>query len=207
VQALRTSLPHLTIGEWLDDAGVGYGPCLDTLWELGALRMVDIRADKSDTDPAACLARGYDGNGRPLCPHGYPLRANGYDDDRRRAKYVCAQACRREPLRPGAPIQPISDCPYLDPAHPIGFVVNVGRTLPDGSTRLAREIPYASPSWKARYGRRNLAENRNSQIEAMGLKRMRAWGLARATKGVQIADFLINLRTFGRLVREATTGL
>ena len=32
-------------------------------------------------------------------------------------------------------------------------------------------------------------------------------GLARDTKEVQIADFLINLRTFGRLVREATTGL
>jgi hypothetical protein len=207
VAALRSRFPDLPIGEWLDDAGVGYGPCLDAIWDLGALRMVDLRADKSDTNPAACLARGYDGNGRPLCPHGFPLRANGYDDARRRAKYVCAQACRREPPRPGAPIEPISDCPYLDPTHPIGFVVNVGRTLPDGSTRLAREIPYGSPRWKARYGRRNLAENRNSQIEAMGLKRMRAWGLARATKEVQIADFLINLRTVGRLVREASTGL
>jgi hypothetical protein len=207
VAALQRAAPGLAIGEWIDDAGVGYGPCLDAIWELGALRMVDIRADKSDADPAACLARGYDGTGRPLCPHGYPLRANGYDDDRRRAKYVCAQACRREPLRPGAPIAPIRDCPYLDPTHPLGFVVNVGRTLPDGSTRLAREIPYGSPRWKARYGRRNLAENRNSQIEAVGLKRMRAWGLARATKEVQIADFLINLRTFGRLVREATTEL
>jgi hypothetical protein len=207
VRALRTTFPDLSIGEWLDDAAVGYGPCLDAIWELGALRMVDIRADKSAGDPATCLARGYDGNGRPLCPHGFPLRANGYDDSRRRAKYVCAQACRRESLRPGDPIQPITDCPYLDPARPLGFVVNVGRTLPDGSVRLAREIPYGSSTWKARYGRRNLAENRNSQIEALGLKRMPAWGLARATKEGHLADFLINLRTFGRLVREATTDL
>jgi hypothetical protein len=207
VAALRRLFPDLPIGEWIDDAGVGYGPCLDAIWELGALRLVDLRADKTDADPAACLARGYDATGRPLCPHGYPLRANGYDNERRRAKYVCAQACRREPLHPDEPIHPIRDCPYLDPARPLGFVVNVGRTLPDGSTRLAREIAYGSLTWKARYGRRNLAENRNSQIEALGLKRLSAWGLARDAKEVQIADFLINLRTFGRLVREATTGL
>jgi hypothetical protein len=206
VGALRRLFPELPVGEWIDDAGVGYGPCLDAIWELGALRMVDIRADKTDADPAACLARGYDATGRPLCPHGYPLRANGYDTDRRRAKYVCAQACRREPLHPNEPILPIRDCPYLDPTRPLGFIVNVGRTLPDGSTRLAREIPYGSPTWKARYGRRNLAENRNSQIEALGLKRLSAWGLARAAKEIQLADFLINLRTVGRLVREATTG-
>ena len=39
----------------------------------------------------------------------------------------------------------------------------------------------------------------------MGLKRMQSYGLARNTKDVQLADFLGNLRTLGRLVREATT--
>jgi hypothetical protein len=183
---------------------VGDGPCLDAIGELGALRMGDLRADKSAADPAAGLSRGYDATGRPLCPHGSPLRANGDANDRRRAKYVCAQACRREPLRKDAPIQPIDDCPFLDPAHPLGFSVNVGRTLPDGSVRLAREIPYGSPHWKARYGRRNRAESRNSQLEGMDLKRLPAFGLARATKEIQLADFLINRRTRGRLVREAT---
>ena len=99
---LQATFPELKTGEWLDDAGVGYGECLDALWQLGALRMVDIRADQTDADPAACLQRGYDRRGRPLCPHGYALRANGYDDVRRRAKYVCAQACRREPPRAAA---------------------------------------------------------------------------------------------------------
>jgi hypothetical protein len=204
VRALRAALPDLPIGEWLDDAGVGYGPCLKEVWNLGALRMIDIRADKSDADREACVQRGYDADGRPLCPHGYPLRANGYDAERRRAKYVCAHACRREPLATHGPIAPVTDCPYLDPTRPVGFVVNVGKTLPDGSLRLAREIPYGSETWKARYGRRNLAESRNSQIELLGLKRLPSSGLDHGTREIQIADFVINLRTLGRLVREAS---
>jgi hypothetical protein len=203
--ALHRALPDLPLGEWLGDAGVGYGPCLDAIWDLGALRMVDIRADQSDADPQACLQRGYDGVGRPLCPHGYSLRSNGYDHDRRRAKYVCAQACRREPLTTDGPIAPVAGCPYLAPTQPLGFIVNVGRTMPDGSTRLAREIPYGSPTWKVRYARRNLSESRNSQIEALDLKRLPSSGLARGAKEMQVADFLINLRTLGRLVREAST--
>jgi hypothetical protein len=206
VQALQAALPRLKIGEWLDDAGVGYGPCLEAVWDLGALRMIDIRADKSDTDLQACLQRGYDADGRPLCPHGYRLRANGYDDERRRAKYVCAQVCRREPLTKDGPIAPVDGCPYLDRDRPVGFVVNVGKTLPDGSLRLAREIPYGSATWKARYGRRNLAESRNSQIEALGLKRLRSSGQEHAAREIQVADFLLNLRTLGRLVREASAG-
>jgi hypothetical protein len=205
VHALQQALPDLPIGEWLDDAGVGYGPCLAAIWELGAFRMVDIRADKSDADPEACRHRGYDAFGRPLCPHGYSLRANGYDHQRRRAKYVCTQACRREPLTPDGPIAPVAGCPFLDPVHPLGVIVNVGKTLPDGSTRLAREIPYGSDAWKARYGRRNLSESRNSQVEAVDLKRLPSSGLARGAKEIQLADFLINLRTVGRLVREAST--
>ena len=208
VQALMATVPDLPIGEWLDDSGVGYGDCLDAVWQLGALRMIDIRADPSDRDPAACLARGYDGTGRPLCPHGYRLRANGYDHDRRRAKYVCAQACRRDPPPTGpkdALAQPVAACPFLDPSHSLGFVVNVGRTLPDGSRRLARDLPVGSAAWDARYGRRNLSESRNGQLEGLGLKRVPTHGLAQSTKEIQLADFLLNLHTFGRLVRQAST--
>jgi hypothetical protein len=201
VAGLRERFADLAIGEWLDDSGVGFEECLDAIWDLGALRMVDIRAHETDRDPAACRARGYDGQGRPLCPHGYRLRANGYDPERRRTKYICNQACRREPLEPGGAALPIADCPYL--SRGCGFVVNVGRTLPDGTTRLARDIPYGSATWKRRYGRRNLAESRNGQLDGMRLKRMRSYGLDRSRREVQLADFLINLRTLGRLVRDA----
>jgi hypothetical protein len=206
VDGLVQAFPTLPIGEWLDDAGVGYGECLARLWQLGAFRLVAIRADPADADPTACLRRGYDGHGRPLCPHGYPLRANGYDYQRRRTKYYCAQVCRRMPPPPQLPPQPVDTCPYRAPAHPSGFVVNVGRTLPDGSLRLAREIPYGSPRWQARYGRRNLAESRNAQIEGLGLKRLPNYGLARNAQELQLADWLLNLRTLGRLVRQATGG-
>ena len=197
LDGLKTKYPDLRIGEWLDDSGVGYGPCLEAIYELGALRLVDIRADPSDHDWQACLRRGYDGQGCPLCPHGYPMRSNGYDYARRRTKYVCAQVCRRQPLRDKESVAPVKGCPYLgEPGcSTLGYVVNVGKTMPsDGSLRLAREIPYGSPTWKARYGRRNLSESRNGQIERMGLKRMQSYGLTRSTKDVQLADFLISER-------------
>ncbi|MGQ9684203.1 MAG: hypothetical protein ACUVX9_16860 [Anaerolineae bacterium] len=201
---LRQRFPDLEIGEWIDDAGVGYGDCLDVLWEARVLRMVDIRADPSDSNPDAWLSRGYDAQGHPLCPHGYRLHPNGYDAKRRRSKWVCRQACRRKPRREGEAVCPVQGCPYLDGRRPIGYVLNVSRTLPDGSNRLAREIPYGSPEWEARYGRRNHSESRNGQLQGMGLKRMRSYGLERNTKEVQMADFIINLRTMGRLLKEAS---
>ena len=102
-------------------------------------------------------------------------------------------------------MQAVTDCPYLEPQGSRGYVVNVGRTLPDGSVRLAREIPYGSDAWQARYGRRNLAESRNGQIEGLGLKRLPSYGDEHNIREIQLADFLLNLRTLGRLVRQATT--
>jgi hypothetical protein len=194
----------LSIGEVLADSAVGYEACLNAIFDLGALRMVDIRADKGDLDDAVRLARGYDAEGHPLCDHGYRMHSNGHDYARQVTKYVCAQVCRREPRREGEAVVPVEGCPYLDEGHPLGAVTNVGRTMPDGTARLARDIPYGSPVWKARYGRRNLSESRNSEIEGLGLKRMPDYGLARNNKEVQLADFVINLRTLGRLVREAS---
>jgi hypothetical protein len=203
LDGLRKRFPGLKIGEWIDDSGVGYGECLEAIWDLGALRMVDIRHHESDQDQQKRLQRGYDKDGHPLCPHGYLLHSNGYDYDRRRRKYVCRQTCRREPLHEGEGVCPVADCPYLDDES-LGFIVNVGKTLPDGKIRLARDIPYGSEEWDKRYGRRNVSESRNGQMEGMGLKRMKSYGLERNTKEVQVADFLMNLRTLGRLVREAT---
>jgi hypothetical protein len=196
--ALQQRFPWLPMAEVLADAALGYQPCLDPIWQAGALRMVDIRAATGDDQPDVQLRRGYDAAGHPLCPHGYPLRANGHDWARHRTKWCCAQACVRDAKRP-AP-----DCPYRDPAHPLGQIINVGRTLPDGSVRLAREIPYGSEAWKARYGRRNLSESRNGAIEGCGLKRLATSGLAHGRQEIAIADFLDNLRTLARLVQEAT---
>jgi hypothetical protein len=204
--ALRARFPDLLIGEVLADAALGFHDCLDPIWQAGALRMVDIRAAQEDGHAQGRLQRGYDEQGHPLCLHGYPMRSNGHDYQRRRTKWCCQHAClapqMAETEAPSNPRPP--ECPYQAAQHPYGQVVNVGRTLPDGSVRLAREVPYASPAWKQRYGRRNLSESRNGSIEHMGLKRMPSFGLAHARSENALADFLTNLHTLGRLVREAT---
>lgn len=208
---LLERFPYLEIGEVLADAALGYRVCLDPIREAGALRMVDIRAAPGDDDPQVCLERGYDEKGHPVCVHGYKMRPNGYDYARRRTKWCCEKVCLALAATPQAdetgqaPPRPAPDCPYQAPEHKHGQVVNVGRALPDGCVRLAREVPYGSASWKKRYGRRSLSESRNGSMESMGLKRLPSYGLSRGFKEVAIGDFLDNLRTLGRLVQEATT--
>jgi hypothetical protein len=196
---LQARYPWLKIGEVLADAALGFHDCLDPIWKAGALRMVDIRADRTDADPQSQLHRGYDQNGHPLCLHGYKMEPNGHDYRRRRTKWCCNKTCRTHAERT------LPDCPYLAAEHKHGQVVNVGRALPDDSVRLAREVAYDSPTWKKRYGRRNLSESRNGLLQGMGLKRLPSFGLSRAHRDVTIGDFLENLRTLGRLVQEATT--
>jgi hypothetical protein len=197
--ALQARFPWLQIGEVLADAALGYQGCLDPIWQSGALRLVDIRAAEGDDQADIQLRRGYDADGHPLCVQGYPMHPNGHDYVRRRTKWCCRHTCAQDPKHP-AP-----DCPYRNPAHVLGQTVNVGRTLPDGSVRLAREVPYGSDTWKARYGRRNLSESRNGTLEGLGLKRLSTSGLAHGRQEIAIADFLDSLRTLGRLVQEATT--
>jgi hypothetical protein len=197
--ALQARYPWLKIGEVLADAALGYQDCLDPIWNAGALRMVDIRAAEGDKDKKVQLRRGYDENGYPLCLHGYQMRSNGHDYKHRRTKWCCGKACRKNVE------QPKPNCPYLDRKHRHGQVVNVARTLPDGSMRLAREVPYDSEIWKKRYGRRNLSESRNGLLQGMGLKRLPSFGLSHAHRDVALGDLLQNLRTWSRLVAEATT--
>jgi hypothetical protein len=194
--SLRSRLPWLQIGEVLADAALGFQECLDPIWQAGALRMVDIRAAPTDQDTEIKRQRGYDERGYPLCSLGYIMSPNGYDYQRRRHKWRCAHACRKDLAHP----PPL--CPYLSTKH--GQVLNVGRTLPDGSVRLAREVPYASSTWKKRYARRNSSESRNGGQEGMNLKRLPGFGLMHGLREVLLGDFLQNLRTLGRLVGEAT---
>jgi hypothetical protein len=195
---LQTRFPWLKIGEVIADAGACEQTCLDAIWDAGALRMVDICANKADKDPDIRLDRGYDENGHPLCPFGYVLHSNGYDEQRRRAKWRCAKRCRRDSVKP------LPECPYLAADYKHGYTVAVGRTHADGTVRLAREIPYGSPAWKERYCRRNSAESRNSVLERLGLKRMPVHGLAACHVAVLQSDFVANQRTLVRLIREAT---
>jgi hypothetical protein len=194
---LQQRFSWLKIGEVLADAGICEQTCLDAIWDAGALRMVDIRAHQSDENPDTRLARGYDENGHPLCPFGYVLHSNGYNYQRRRAKWRCAKRCQHDSERP------VPDCDYLK-EYKHGYTVTLGRAHTDGSVRLAREIPFGSPAWKKRFGRRNSAESRNSVLERLGLKRMPVHQLPACHVTIMQADFVANQLTLVRLIREAT---
>jgi hypothetical protein len=215
---LRRRFPELVIGEVTADAGEGYDAILTYVHtDLRALRLIDQRAAKDDAEPLTCLTRGYDAQGVPLCPHGYRLAFNGHDYTRGDSKWACRQRCRRQ-LRPDilppstkpAPAEPpdqdpaITACPYRDPAQPVGRVIRVGLTLPDGSIRLARDLPVASPSYCLRQGRQSYAESRNASQERRHLKRSPWYGLPNSAKAACLGDILILAGNVGRFIREAT---
>jgi hypothetical protein len=194
---LRSRFSWLEIDAVLADAGLGEQSCLDLIWDAGALRMVDIQAHATDADKENCLARGYNPHGYPFCPFGYCMKSNGHDYQRRRTKWRCAKNCRSDPDRP------VPDCDYLKPQYKHGYTIYVGRTHADGTVRLAREIPYASPAWYEIYNRRNSAESRNSLLERLGLKRLPVHGLQPGHVAVMQGDLISNQHTLIRLIRQA----
>jgi hypothetical protein len=200
--------PDLCIEAIVGDAGFGYTAFLRVIYQLGAKRIVDLRADRTDKDLAGWTVRGYDDKGRPVCPFGYAFTANGFDTQRQRRKWFCGQACLNDkaPLVPLENVSyPPAECPYQAHDHPHGKVVNVGETFADGSTRLVRDISFGSPAWKRLYGRaRNAAEDRNADLEAWGLKRLPVYGKPRGRAFIALADLWINLTVLARLIREAT---
>ncbi len=223
LQNLRRRFPNLTIGEFSGDAGEGYDEILAYVYDdLRALRLIDQRAASGDDEPLTCLKRGYDAQGVPLCPHGYRLAFNGHDYTRRDSKWVCRQRCRRQRrpdlLPPGpatqdaaatpAPSSPdpaIRNCPYRDPAQPLGLVLRLGRTLPDGSLRLARDLPVNAPSYALRQGRQSYTESRNAGQKRRHLDRSPWFGLANSAKAACLGDLLTLALNLPRFVREATT--
>jgi len=200
--------PDLVVDVVAGDAGLGYYAFLHACYTLGARRVVDLRADSSDNNKSQWTIRGYDDKGRPICPYGYALTANGFDADRRRHKWFCGQACLKD-KSPRLQLQnvtyPPKECPYQAQEHSHGMIVNVGETFADGSIRLARDVPVGTPTWKRFYHRaRNASEDRNSDLEHWGLKRLPVYGRPRGRALTALADTWIALTTLARLVREAT---
>jgi hypothetical protein len=199
--------PWLHIASAVGDAGLGYAPFLEVAYELGVRRVIDLRADpRTDHDRDAWAIRGYDDKGWPICQFGSRLHPNGFDAGRHRMKWCCHHACETPPEVPtGQPICP-PDCPYRDrDKHPLGRIMNVGKTFADGSLRLVRDVPYGSAAWKGLYRRgRNAAEGRNARLEEWGLKRLPVFGLPRAQATIFLADLWANLLQLARLVKEAT---
>ena len=211
-QDLSHRFPNLRIGEVLGDAGEGYDEILSFVHDdLKALRTIRLLHQAGDDQPLTCLQRGYDQNGHPLCPHGYRLRSNGHDYARSTTKWVCRQTCLHQsqpdirlPEQP-APEQPYRQlCPFADPAHPLGYSLSVGLSLPDGCIRLARDLPVGSDPWKLRVGRQSYAESRNASQSRRQLKRSPWFGKHSSAKAILLGDILTSLTNLARFVQEAS---
>jgi hypothetical protein len=209
---LATLYPTLHVDAVAGDAGFGYDLILHLVHaKLRARRVIDLRAHETDQDKLRWPTRGYDDKGRPLCPFGYAFTANGWDAQRLRYKWVCGQIC----LHGSAPkvalpevVYPPPECAYRGTDHAHGEVRNLAECFADGSTRLVRDIPVGTPTWKEYYHRgRNAVESRNAVMEGWGLKRLSVHGTPRGKALVFQADVWLNLTTLARLVREATRAM
>jgi len=208
-QDLQERFPDLSVGEVTGDAGEGYDEILRFIHDdLHALRLIDQRRADGDDDPTACLTRGYDAQGTPLCPFGYRLAFNGHDYTRHDSKWLCRQVCSHQHQPdvawPTANPDPHT-CPYRTPQGGLGFLVRVGLALPDGNIRLARDLKVDSPSWTLRQGRQSYAESRNASQTRRGLKRSPWFGLANSAKAQCLGDMLSLATNVARFIREATT--
>jgi hypothetical protein len=213
-QDLQRRFPDLNVGEMIGDAGEGYDDILRFVHDdLQALRTIVPRRHTHDEDPLTCLRRGYDAQGNPLCLHGYRLAFNGHDYQRGDSRWVCRQRClHRSPditLDPASTSdpQPLHDpaaCPHRDPEHPLGCVVVVNLSLPDGDVRLARDLKIGSRTWNLRIGRLSYSESRNAAQARRGVKRSPWFGQANSAKASFLADTLACALNIARFVREAT---
>lgn len=205
---LSTFYPDLHVDAVAGDAAFGYDVVLRIVHRhLHARRIIDLRAHESDRNKPLWPIRGYDDRGRPICPYGYALTANGFDFDRQRHKWACFHACRHDTTPavylPNATYPP-DECPHL--SLPCGQLINVAECFQrDGSLRLVRDVPVGTPAWKRLYHRaRNASEGRNSAFERWRVKQLPVYGDPRGRALTFQADAWLNLTTLARLVREAT---
>jgi hypothetical protein len=207
--ALAQLYPTLRVAAVAGDAAFGYERPLHVIYAtLHARRVVDLRSHDTDKAQTDWPLRGYDDHGRPLCAFGYPLTANGWDAERQRYKWCCAQACRQgavPTVRLPDTVYPPVECPYRSAQHPHGLIRNVAERFADGSLRLVRDLPFGSQRWRQLYHRaRNAVEGRNAFLERAGLKRLPVYGEARSRALSGLTDIWLNLTTLARLCREAT---
>ena len=200
--------PSLHVDVVSGDAAFGVDSILRIVYrDLGAKRVIDLRAHKTDKEPLNWLDRGYDDKGFPLCPFGYHLLANGYDAVRQRRKYFCNRICTQGAtpvIDLEAVPQPPLGCPHLSSHSQRGLLINVGERFADGSIRLVRDVRFGTPLWKELYHRpRNASEGRNAVLEKWGMKRLSVFGQPRARATIMLADVWVNLATLTRLIREA----
>jgi hypothetical protein len=223
-KAVQRRFPNLKISEVIGDAGEGFDEILRYIYDdLKALRIIVPRRHAEDDHPLSCLRREYDAQGNPICSYGYRLSFNGHDYQRGDSKrlvlcglstgWVCHQRCLHHPTPdltldsqnklPNAD-SAITACPYRDPERPLGCVITVNLSFPNGDIRLARDLKVDSPSWKLRMGRQSYAESRNADQTRRGVKHSPWFGKPNTAKASILADILTCLLNVVRFIWEAT---
>ena len=96
-------------------------------------------------------------DGVPICPLGLPLKPDGTDKKRHRAKYICPKTKYAERL---------CLCDKRCTKSTYGRVVHI--SLKD-NPRLFCDPPRGSPQWKQIYNKRTSAERANKRIKIDGL--------------------------------------
>ncbi|MBQ1614714.1 MAG: transposase [Selenomonas sp.] len=96
-------------------------------------------------------------DGVPICPLGLPMKPNGTDKKRHRAKYICPKTKYAERL---------CLCDNRCTKSTYGRVVNINFK---DDPRLFCDPPRGSPQWKQAYNKRTSAERANKRIKIDGL--------------------------------------
>ncbi|SEH33201.1 hypothetical protein SAMN05216583_1221, partial [Selenomonas sp. KH1T6] len=96
-------------------------------------------------------------DGVPICPLGLPMKPNGTDQKRHRAKYICPKTKYAERL---------CMCDKRCTKSTYGRVVNI--SLKDDQ-RLFCNPPRGSDQWKKIYNKRTSAKRANKRIKIDGL--------------------------------------
>ncbi|WP_051650387.1 transposase [Selenomonas sp. AB3002] len=109
------------------------------------------------TKPAEEKGYTISDDGVPICPLGLPMKPDGTDKKRHRAKYICPQTKYAERL---------CLCDKRCTKSTYGRVVNM--SLRD-NPRLFCDPPRGSPQWKQVYNKRTSAERANKYIKIDGL--------------------------------------
>jgi len=206
---LKRFYPDLRVDAVVGDAGFGYEVFLHTIYQLGARRVVDLRAHETDKDKNQWPVRGYDDKGRLICAFGYAFTANGFDTKRQRYKWFCGRACQRDGVEPVVRLAgthyPPTECPYLNECSLYGKILNIGERFQDRSIRLVRDVPFGSREWDALYHRaRNASEGRNAVHQRWDVKRMPVYGQCRSKAFSFLTETWSALTKLARLIREAT---
>ena len=152
---IKAFFPEWNISTLILDAAHDAGAVYTMCNKRGITPIIDLnpRGIKAPEEKGYTLSP----DGVPICPLGLPMKPNGTDRKRHRAKYICPKTKYAERL---------CMCDKRCTKSTYGRVVNI--SLKD-DPRLFCNPPRGSAQWKKIYNKRTSAERSNKRIKIDGL--------------------------------------